>query len=121
MDTRMMEVCAGFFAISYGMQAAQPGWSQFQTLLAIKDSAFEWGIGLTVLGLLCALFAFSRFYRVRFVVNAGLFCMWGAIVMLFAQYREAGIPMFNGMILMVVSLAVMWTIARHEKQSRTCV
>lgn len=120
MDTRLVEVIIGFLAVSYGTQAMQPGWSQFQTLLTLKAVSFEWGLSLAVLGTMSVIFSFSRFHLLRCFIHASLFLIWGAVVLLFAQYREAGQPLYNGIIFGVVSFAVIWTIIRHEKNVRSC-
>lgn len=118
-DTRFTELIAGVFAMIYGWKATQPGYSEFQQILALKDYAFEWGVGLFALGILMNVFAFSRFPRIRAGLAFALLGGWGGVVVLFLSYRNPGIPLWNGLAWIGVAVVVITTIVLHEKHARS--
>lgn len=117
-DTRLTEILAGGLSIVYGAKATQSGLSEFQQVVQLKEYAYEWGIGVVAVGILMIIFASSRFHWIRFMLALCLFVGWAGIVVLFLSYRLGGIPLWNGMMLMGVSVAVMITILTHEKHRR---
>lgn len=116
-DTKWAEIICGLITISYGIQAIQPGTSQWKALLTIfADSGFVWGGVMLFVGVLSILFAYSLFYKSRFFVALGLCTIWAAVVVLFGRFELAGPPLYNGVIMMAIAVRVMIGAVRHEKQ-----
>lgn len=118
-DTRFTELVAGIFAMIYGWKATQVGYSEFQQILALKDFAFEWGVGLFGLGILMNAFAFSRFPKIRAALAFALLGGWGGIVVLFLTNRNPGIPLWNGLAWIGVAAVVIAKIVIKEKRARS--
>lgn len=118
-DTRFIEMVAGWFAMIYGFKATQPGYSEFQAILAWKEYAFEWGVWMFWIGVLMNAFAFSRFSWIRGALAFSLLGGWGGVVVMFLTYRNSGIPLWCGLAWIGVAVAVITTILLHEKHARS--
>jgi hypothetical protein len=117
-DTKWAEIVPALLTISYGLQAIQPGTSQWRVLLSVYGSTFVWGSVMIFVGALSVMLAYSNYYKCRFFAALVQMVVWGAVVVLFARVELAGPPFYNGVILMAVAVRVMFGAVRHEKQIR---